>query len=79
MIENVLNALKNNRVESVSGLAQELGTTEERILACLEYLEKLNYVEKIIMKSNSENSTCSLCQKCPKGEKVGQINTWSII
>ena len=79
MIEKVLNALKNNRVASVFGLAKELHTTEERILTCLEYLEKAHYVEKTLISSNNETSTCALCGKCPKKKKASQINAWSII
>ena len=79
MIEKVLNALKNNRVSSVTGLAQELNTTEERILTCLEYLEQAHYVQKTIILSNDESSACDLCGKCPKKKKASQINAWSII
>lgn len=79
MIEQVLNTLKNNRVASVGALAQELHTTEERILIYLEYLEKLHYVEKTTISSNNETSICALCAKCPKMKKASQINAWSII
>ena len=79
MIEKVLNALKNNRVVSVIELAQELHTNEERILTCLEYLEKAHYVEKTIISSNNENSLCDFCGKCPKKKKASQINAWSIV
>ena len=79
MIENVLNALKNNRVASISGLAKELNTTEERILTCLEYLEKAHYVKKTIISSNSESGACALCSKCPKKKKASQMNAWSIV
>ena len=79
MIEKVLNALKNNRVTSVIELAQELHTNEERVLTCLEYLEKTHYVEKTIISSNNESGLCTLCGKCPKKKKASQINAWSII
>lgn len=62
MIEQLLEILKEGQAVTLRELALRLGTNEDEVLACIEFLMQTGHLKRVQM-----NSGCSGCLGCHGG------------
>ena len=69
MLSRILEELSSNETQSITVMAEKLGTTASCVRECLHHLVQLGYVKKSVLSSSGGcGSSCTSCSGCSSFE-----------
>jgi hypothetical protein len=75
MLQHILKRLRQGGTWTVEGLAQELDTTPEMVVAALEELTRMGYLNPVDDTCDRACSSCPMAGSCIKGSAS---HVWSL-
>ena len=78
MLIDLLTLLKDKKTYSLEELSMKLNTSAEHITASLDFLERQNYIKKLVLECDS-SAPCVKCSACPKGKTTPNMTIWEVI